>query len=262
MNYRTVALSVIVGMVLVGVHSAAPLQSLAAELEDIRERGYLIVGVQDDVRPLSYQNEVGQLEGLEIDVARQLAEELLGANGQIVFQPVNNEERISVLLSGDVDLVIARITATASRSRLVDFSPPYYMDGTAVVTKHASVQTVSDLSNGAIAVLNGSTTINDLRFLIPHINLIGVNSYQEALNLLESDQAVAFAADASVLTGWVHEYPAYRLLPTLLSADPLSVAMPKGLQYGDLRQRINEAITQWRDEGWLQERIEYWGLPE
>jgi polar amino acid transport system substrate-binding protein len=37
--------------------------------------------------------------------------------------------------------------------------------------------------------------------------------------------------------------------------------MPKGLQYAQLHSRVNQAIAQWHQEGWLQERAEYWGLP-
>jgi polar amino acid transport system substrate-binding protein len=87
-----------------------------------------------------------------------------------------------------------------------------------------------------------------------------VNSYAEARERIESNAAVAFAADASVLSGWVQQYPEYRLLPIKLSTEPLSVVMPKGLQYDELRRRVNEAIARYTAEGWLEERIKYWGL--
>ena len=112
-----------------------------------------------------------------------------------------------------------------------------------------------------VAVLNGSSTIAKVRNALPAAKLVGVNSYTEARSLLESGGAVGFFADASVLTGWVQEYPQYRLLPTLLSAEPLCIVMPKGVQYDDLRRRVNEAIARLKAEGWLQQRAIYWGLP-
>lgn len=90
---------------------------------------------------------------------------------------------------------------------------------------------------------------------------MGVDSYQQARSLLESKAAIAFAADSSVLTGWVQQYPQYRLLALRLSTEPLSVVMPKGLQYEPLRRRINNAIARYLQQGWLQQRIQYWGLP-
>ncbi len=110
-------------------------------------------------------------------------------------------------------------------------------------------------------MLKGSSTIATVRYLLPAAELVGVDSYQEARSLLESDAAAAFAADASVLSGWVQEYPQYRLLPTLLSAEPLCVVMPKGLQYDQLRRQVNAAIARYSASGWLQQRATYWGLP-
>jgi ABC-type amino acid transport substrate-binding protein len=37
--------------------------------------------------------------------------------------------------------------------------------------------------------------------------------------------------------------------------------MPKGLQYDDLRQRVNAAIARYTAEGWLRQRATFWGLP-
>lgn len=90
---------------------------------------------------------------------------------------------------------------------------------------------------------------------------MAVASYQEALAMLERGDVPAFAADATVLAGWVQEYPAYRLLQPTLSVEPLAVVLPKGLQSDDMRRRINVLLNRWRSDGWLQERAAYWGLP-
>lgn len=236
--------------------------SRAAELAEIQRRGYLIVGVKDNVPPLGFRTAAGELHGLEIDLARWLAHELLGDPDAITLVPLTNQERLSALLNDEVDLVIARLTATVSRSRLVDFSFPYYLDGTALITNRGTVQRLADLQQQSIAVLNGSDTIAVIRSNLPDARLIGVDSYEEAKALLETNQVTTFAADASVLTGWVQEDSRYHLLPFLLSTEALAVAMPRGLQYDNLRQQVNEAIAQWQTEGTLRERVLHWGLPE
>lgn len=233
----------------------------AAELQAIQQRGYLIVAVKDNLRPLGFRDDLGNPQGLEIDLAQQLAAELLGRPDAIRWKPVANRDRLKVVIEGQVDLTIARVTATPMRSRIVSFSIPYYMDGIALVTKDTSVQRLRDVERRTVAVLNGSSTIAKVRYALPKAELVGVNSYQQARSLLESGGAAAFAADASVLTGWVQAYPQYRLLPTLLSAEPLCVVMPKGVQYDELRRRVNSAIARLKAEGWLQQRAIYWGLP-
>jgi polar amino acid transport system substrate-binding protein len=236
-------------------------RSEAAELSDIRQRGYLVVGVKDNLRPLGFRGENGELQGLEIDLARWLAEQLLGNADAVVLQPLTNQDRLSALLEDDVDLVIAALSMTVSRSRLVDFSTPYYLDGTALISRNA-FRSVADLRQQSIAVLRGSDAIAVVRSYLPSAQLVGVESYEQAKAMLDTNQVAAFAGDASVLTGWIQQYPDYYLMPQMLSTEALAVAMPRGRQYTELRQQVNQAIQQWQRAGTLENRILDWGLPE
>ncbi len=233
----------------------------SAELAEIEQRGKLIVAVKDNLRPLGFRDAAGNLQGLEIDIAKRLAEELLGKPDAVVLQPVTNRDRLNVVLEGKVDLAIARVTATSSRSRLVDLSRPYYLDGTGLVTKEASITQLRDVQTKTIAVLKGSSTIPIVKYALPAAKFVGVDSYEAARSLLENGGANAFAADNSVLAGWVQDYPEYRMLPVRLSAEALCVVMPKGLQYTKLQLRVDEAIARWQASGWLAERAAAWGLP-
>ncbi|MEQ8753534.1 MAG: transporter substrate-binding domain-containing protein [Coleofasciculus sp. G1-WW12-02] len=250
-----------VALGLMGVAVVQPPSAYPAELAEIEQRGQLIVAVKDNVRPLGFRDATGTLQGLEIDIARRLAKELLGSPEAVVLQPVTNRDRLSVVFEDRVDIAIARVTVTDSRARLVDFSIPYYLDGAGIITKDASINLLSDLDNQTIAVLKGSSTIAVIKYALPNAQLVGVDSYQEARALIEAGEANAFCADQSVLTGWVQQYPDYRLLPYRLSGAALAVVMPKGLQYTALRQQVNQAIARWHAEGWLAERAAAWGLP-
>lgn len=232
----------------------------ARELSEIESKGELKVAVKDNLRPLGFINNEGDLTGLEIDLARKLAEELLGDSDAVQFISVNNQERLQVVLEDEVDIAIARVTVTTPRARIVDFSPHYYLDGTSIITNNSNVEKIEDLNRSKIAVLKDSITIAEIRNKFLQATLVGVNSYQEALELLETKQADAFASDRSILTGWTQKYPNYKLLPERLSGAALAVVMPKGLQYKELHSKVNQAVTKWKQSGWLQERIDYWGL--
>lgn len=236
-------------------------QSLAArEWSKIEAKGELKVAVKENVRPLGFTDDAGDLTGLEIDIARQLGAELLGEDAAVSLLPVDNVERLQVVLEDEVDITIARVAVTTPRSRIVDFSPYYYLDGTGIVTKNQQIENAKDLGLRRIAVLNNSATIAVIRAQIPKAILVGVDSYQAALEIMETNQADAFAGDRSILTGLTQEYPAYKLLPERLSGAALAVVLPKGLQYKELRAKVNQVIANWKESGWLEERIEYWGL--
>jgi len=244
-----------------GMSLTAPITSIAGELEIIRRRGKLIVGVKDNLRPLGFYDEEGNLQGLEIDLARGLAKEILGSSDAVILKPIANQERLEMVIDRQVDLVIAGVTATSSRDRVAELSVSYYLDGTGLVTKLTSIENLNDLSTSKIAVLEGSSTIAVVRSALPKSKLIAIKSYREALDLLENGLADAFASDFSILAGWIQEYPQYRLLQERLATTPLAVLMPEGLQYARLRLKVNKAIENWRRSGWLKQRAIYWGLP-
>ena len=232
----------------------------AGTLKEIQQRKKLIVAVKDNLPLLGFRDRAGNLQGLEIDIARKLAAEIFGNAESVQLIPVANQDRLKVAIEGDVDLTIARVTATATRSRVVDFSRFYYLDGTGVITQQAKITKNSDLAGQKIAVLNNSTTIGTLQYIIPTAQLVGVNSYQQARALLTTGKVVAVAADRTTLLGWRNSDPSYHLFPTKLSTAPLAIVIPKGMQYDPLRQLVDRSIDRWQADGWLQQRIQFWGL--
>jgi polar amino acid transport system substrate-binding protein len=238
---------------------AAP--ASAETLKGIRQRGRMIVAVKDNTRPLGFKDREGRLQGLEIDIAQRLATEILGQADRVDLVPVNNQDRLQVLFDRRVDITIARLGVNRARSRVVEFSKPYYVDGTGVLTNNAQVKKLKDLVGQPVAVIQSSSSLYPVAEQVPGVKLVPVGSYEAAKKLLDEGKVVAFVADYSLLVGWVQEFPqGYRLLAEKLNVESLAIAMPKGLQHRELREFVAGALDRWKKEGWLQERIRYWGL--
>ena len=232
----------------------------AGTLKEIQQRKQLIVAVKDNLPPLGFRDRSGNLQGLEIDIARKLAAEIFNNSDALKLVPVTNQDRLKVAIDGTVDLTIARVTITSTRSRVVDFSRYYYRDGAGIITNRSNINNNSDLVGQKVAILNNSTTIASIQYIIPKAQLVGVDSYRQAQQLLATGKVVAIAADRSLLIGWSKTTPTYRLLPDKLSTETLGIVIPKGQQYDTLRQLVDRSIVQWQANGWLQQRIQYWGL--
>ena len=258
MQCRSVAILMLFWM---GAHSVVSPSLCAADLPAIAPRNKLIVAVKDSVRPLGFRDVQGNLQGFEIEIARRLAQELLGRSTAIEFRPVSNRDRMLVVTDEQVDFAIARVTVNSSRARIVAFSEPYYLDGTGIITESAAIQTQRDLNHQTIAVLNNASTIATLRYRFPQAKLIGVESYEAGKQRIEAGDAIAFAADMSVLVGWAQEFPQYRVLPFRISTEPLAIVFPKGIKSDELRRAVDQILRRWKSDGWLQQRATYWGLP-
>jgi polar amino acid transport system substrate-binding protein len=233
----------------------------SAEWQEIQKRGELVIGVKDNLRPLGYRDFKGNLQGLEIDIARRLALELLRNENALQLIPLSNRDRIQKVTDVEVDLAIASITVNSSRQRLIDFSDFYYLDGTGIIVKKGQINPNISNFSGKIGILNNSRSIAQIRYNLPQAELQGVSSYQQALELMVLGEIQGFAGDITVLSGWIQENPDYQLLPTIFGGYPLAIALPKGRQYQELRDKVNEVVRKLKQEGWLEERAKYWDLP-
>lgn len=239
-----------------------PFPAAARSWEEIQESQRLRIGVKDNLRPLGFRDEQGQWVGFEIDLARELNSRLLGNKKDPLLIPVVNLDRLEVLISETADLVIAQLGITPDRARQVNFSAPYYWDGIGIVLPKATpIQTWSGLHQKQVAILAQSSSKSYLTTYLPATKTVEVLSYDMGVDLLKMGMVSGFAADASVLTGWIQENPDYHLLSPLLSRIGLGVAMTKGTEHGELNRRVNQEIQILKESGWLEQKAQQWGLP-
>lgn len=98
----------------------------ADQLDDVKERGVLSIGIKNDYRPFGYLDENGDLTGFEIDLAKHVAGELLGPDGKVELVPVVASNRIELLNAGRIDLIIATLGVNENRAKVIDFTEKFY----------------------------------------------------------------------------------------------------------------------------------------
>jgi len=125
----------------------------------ILARGYLVVGVRYDLPPFCSVTEEGDLTGFEVDLGRELARRWLGDPQAVRFRQVRSDTAVEHLQAGDVDLVLAALTHTQEREGEVDFGPPYFIDGQALLVRASDVPTITtpaDLEGRPVGVVVGA----------------------------------------------------------------------------------------------------------
>jgi polar amino acid transport system substrate-binding protein len=236
-------------------------QTLAGGLETIETRGRLIVGVKNNLPPLGFLDQSGNFRGFEVDISQQLAKELLGNQDSLELIPLNNSERFSALWSDRVDLLIAQVTLTKNRSRLMEFSLPYYVDGTILIARKGTKTTDFNRQEALIGVLKGSETIAILQGSFPKAALIGTESYTAGLEALKIGKIKGLAGDGIVLLEWLKQNPEFEQVGNKLAFHSLAIALPRGEEYQSFRLRVFKIVEGWRQNGWLRSRANFWGLP-
>src|SRR5919107_1839338 len=107
-------------------------------LRTVLDRGRLLVGTGSTNAPWHFENEKGELVGMDIAMARILAKGLFDDEGKIEFVRQDPAARIPNIATGKVDITIQFMTVTPGRAQQVAFTRPYYIEGIALLTKPGS----------------------------------------------------------------------------------------------------------------------------
>ena len=136
-------------------------EALGADTQAIVDRGVLRVGVKNAVVGFGYQDPAtGEYSGMEIELARKLAEQL---GVDVEFTTVTAATRTELLDSGDIDCVLATFTITDERKESWDFTTPYYTDYVTVLVEDSSgITSLADLKGKLVGVSSGSTSARSL----------------------------------------------------------------------------------------------------
>ena len=221
------------------------------QVQAIIERGVLRVGVKQDVPNFGYKNpDSGEFEGLEIDIARKIADEL---GVDIEFTPVTAQTRGPLLDNGQVDLVIATFTITEERKLLYNFTTPYYTDAVGfLVNKDSGIKTFTDLNGKTIGVAQGSITRTLISELADKygiaVNFAELGSYPELSVSLRAHRTDAFSVDQSILSGYIGSKS--ELMDFSFSASDYGIVTK--LSNKDLNNYLNSLVEKWTSDGSLQ----------
>lgn len=221
------------------------------QVQAIIERGVLRVGVKQDVPNFGYKNpDSGEFEGLEIDIARKIADEL---GVDIEFTPVTAQTRGPLLDNGQVDLVIATFTITEERKLLYNFTTPYYTDAVGfLVNKDSGIKTFTDLNGKTIGVAQGSITRTLVSELADKygiaVNFAELGSYPELSVSLRAHRTDAFSVDQSILSGYIGSKS--ELMDFSFSASDYGIVTK--LSNKDLNNYLNSLVEKWTSDGSLQ----------
>ena len=222
------------------------------EIDKIKERGVVRVGVFSDKAPFGYINNKGKFDGFDIYIAKRLAKDLLGDSNKIEFIPVDAAARVEALRSNRVDILMANFTKTEERARMVDFAKPYMKVGLGVVSKDGAIKDVKDLEGKMLIVDKGTTADFYFSKNHPEIKLLKFEQNSEAFLALKQGRASALAHDNTLLFAWSKENKGFKVgIMDLGDIEVIAPAVKKGNT--DLLNWLNDEIDKLTKDGFIKE---------
>lgn len=219
------------------------------------------VGIDTSYAPFEFQ-QGGEYKGIDIELMTAIAE-LQGF--EIEFNPMNFDDIIPALESGDLDIAIAGMSITEERQEVVDFSDPYYDAGLAlaVTADNTDINSLEDLEGKVAGVKNGTT---GSKFLHDNRDEYGyqISSFDESPTMLAE-------MDNGYLDAVVEDYPviAYamstkdleiKIAEDRLTTEQYGIAVLKG-ENEELLEQINAGLQELRDNGEYDEILNKYYVP-
>ena len=211
----------------------------ADRLDDIKQAGVLRVAAFDANPPFGFVDpKTKQIAGLDVDYAKALADKL---GVKLEVRPTNPANRIPLLTSGKVDLVLANFTITEERAKQLDFSIPYFSSGQQFLAKKGTLSSPDQLNGLRIGADKGTTNEIVLRRDFPKAVVVSFDDTPFAFTALRNGNVQAITQDGPKLIGLLANVPDkenYEIPSFTISNDYIGVGIPKG------EKRLVEVVNQ------------------
>ena len=240
--------------------TTTPVRVNESYLEELKEKGQIVVGVKTDVPELSYYDEkTGEWSGLEVELAYNIGCELFGVNrsdlgDKVKLVGVTVADREEKLRNGDIDLMLATYTKTKERAKEFALSNSYYTSYIGLMVRYTpedlnslgttNIKSLADLDGKIVGVARNSTTRHDMVEYIATANQLKVSpqfvsysSYEGLYKALKKGDIDVIAVDVSILNGY--DDASTKILPDRFAGQHYSAAvLPENAKLLDIVNKV------------------------
>ncbi|MDE2047769.1 MAG: transporter substrate-binding domain-containing protein [Betaproteobacteria bacterium] len=225
-------------------------------LDEVMKSKTLKVAIPTDFPPYGFVGTDLQPQGLDIDMARYIADKM---GVKVELLPVSSANRIAYLQTHKADLVISTLGKNAEREKVIDFTAAYSPFFQAVFGPQSlAVKSAADLAGKTIAVTRGAIEDQELTKVAPSsADIKRFEDNNATVSAYASGQVQLIATGASVAGNMMAKNPQLHTEYKLLLKDsPNYVGVAKGEDA--LRLKVNEIIAAGKKAGDLDRLSQKW----
>ena len=219
----------------------------AAELTTVTA-GKLTMSTNAAFPPYEMTTDTGDFEGIDIEVAGAIAEKL-GLELQV--DDMDFDAALLAAQNGKSDIVMAGVTVTDERQKVMDFSDTY-AEGiqSIIVPEDSDIASADDLTGKAIGTQRGTTGYIYCTDDFGEDNVIAYDDGLTAVQALNNGQVDAVVIDNAPAQEFVAANPGLKILDTAYAQEDYAIGVAKGNT--QLLDAINGALKELQDDGTLQ----------
>ena len=239
-----------IAMLLAFVLSAAAVAESGDLLDQIRERGKLVIATEGNWQPWTYHDESDALVGLDVEIGALIAE---GLGVEPEFKETDWDAILAGVDSGRFDIACNGVSYTEERAEKYSFTTPYLYTQIVLVVRgdNEDIHSVEDLAGRATA--NTASSIYASIAEAHGATVTPVNTLLETVMLVEQGRVEATLNAKGSIDDYLQEHPDanIKIVETLKQGDPVVFPVRKGAETETLVAAINDILQAAREDGTL-----------
>ena len=225
-------------------------------LEGVMKTKLIKIAIPTDFPPYGFVGTDLQPQGLDVDMAKYIAEKMGVA---IELLPVTSANRIPYLQTKKADLVISTLGKNAEREKVIDFTAAYSPFFQAVFApKSLAIKSWADVAGKSVGVTRGAMEDQELGKVAPaSTDVKRFEDNNATVSAFVAGQVQLIATGASVAGNMMQKNPQLNTeFKLLLKDSPNFIGVGKGEDA--LRLKVNEVIAAAKKSGDLDKMASKW----
>ena len=214
--------------------------------------GKLTMSTNAAFPPYEMTTDSGDFEGIDIEVAGAIAEKL-GLELQV--DDMDFDAALLAAQNGKSDMVMAGVTVTDERLKVMDFSDTYAEGIQSIIVPEGSdIASVDDLEGKAIGTQRGTTGYIYCTDDFGEDSVVAYDDGLTAVQALNNGQVDAVVIDNAPAKEFVAANPGLKILDTAYAQEDYAIGVAKGNT--ELLNAINGALEELQADGTLQSIVD------
>lgn len=215
-----------------------------------RSENEIVMATEAGFAPYEYY-ENGEIVGVDIDIAREIAKEL---GKELIIKDIAFDSIIMEVKTGKSDFAAAGISYTPERARAVVFSEDYAVSKQVVVVKeNSSISSIGQIGNKKIAVQLGSVADTYVTETYKDATIVRQKKYLATIQDLEDGKVDLVVMDELPAKEILIKKSGLKILDGSLVEDSYGIVVRKGND--DLLEVVNRVIKRMQEDGSLKASI-------
>lgn len=256
----------LLSMIIIGVSVLSGCSASSSKAEDsfaeIKERGYVVMGLDDTFAPMGFRDEKNEIVGFDVDLAKEVFRRV---GLEVRFQPIDWSMKESELQAGNIDLIWNGYSINDERKEKVAFSKPYLENKQIIVTlSDSDISNKTDLKDKNVAAQNGSSAVEAMNTEPEVVSSfkggepVLFDTNNEAFMDLEAGRVEALVADEVLARYYIKQKDSemFKVLDEDFGKEEYGIGMRK--QDKELIELLNSTLDKIKEDGIYTELYNKW----